>query len=152
MTQPQLLTSTYLDYVFHIKKLSCVHLNTGPYSKNSILSLKSLQPYCPQHCPELIKDLSWVRAKPWEFSYHGLKITLTTCFKWQDYEVRGKPPCVTLPKAGGIYCSAWWQDTMGSWSAPSSGPPGKLHAGKLGTMEPITGSTEGMLPIRCMMS
>ena len=159
MTHPQLLTSAYLNYVFHIKKnLICASQHRA-ILKNPILSPASLQPYRPRHCPELIKGLNWVRAKPWEFSYHGLKITFNTCFKWQDYEVRGKTPifsnkCVlfTLANAEGICCSAWWQETMGSWSAPLSSPPAKLHAGKLGTMEPITGSTEGMLSIRCMMS
>ena len=55
--------------------------------------------------------------------------------------------CVTLPKAGGICCSAWWEETMGFWGAPW-GTPAELHGGKLGTMELIARSTEGMLLVR----
>lgn len=39
---------------------------------------------------------------------------------------------------------------MGSWGAPQ-GAPAELHAGKLGTMELIARSTEGMLLIRRTM-
>lgn len=39
---------------------------------------------------------------------------------------------------------------MGSWGAPQ-GTPAERHAGKLGTMELIARSTEGMLLIRRTM-
>lgn len=80
-----------------------MHLRTGLF-KGHVLYPSSLWPSCPWHCPGLIKCLHWARAKPWEFSYHSLKITFTTCLKWQDQEIREKNPFL-INKCCVIYSS-----------------------------------------------